>query len=112
MQAETRLQSEIRIAVSKAFGAQVTLFRNQTGAHQTADGAWIRYGVGGPGGADLLGWATVDGVARFVAIEVKSPGGRLRKDQRHFLDTVTAAGGLAGVAHSVDEALAILGYAA
>jgi hypothetical protein len=108
MQQETALQNAIRLAISRTFGAQVTLFRNQVGAHQTADGAWIRYGVGGPGGSDLLGWATIDGVARFLAIEIKVPGQKPRKDQAHFLATVQAAGGIAGCVCSVDEALAIL----
>ena len=108
MQAETALQNEIRLAISKAFSSQVVLFRNQTGRYQTDAGAWVTYGVGGPGASDLLGWATVDGIARFVAIEIKVPGQKPRKDQAHFLQVVQAAGGIAGCATSVDEALAIL----
>ncbi len=108
MQAETALTAAIRLAISRSFGAQVVLFRNQVGKYQTADGNWIAYGVGGGGAADLIGWATVDGIARFVAIEVKVPGQKPRADQAHFLATVTAAGGIAGCACSVDEALAIL----
>jgi hypothetical protein len=108
MQAETALQNAIRLAISRTFGAQVVLFRNQVGKYQTADGNWIAYGVGGGGAADLIGWATVDGRAVFVAIEIKVPGQRPRKDQAHFLATVQAAGGIAGCACSVEEALAIL----
>lgn len=108
MQAETALQNAIRLAVSKAFGAQVVLFRNQAGRYQTDAGAWITYGVGGPGASDLLGWAVVDGRAVFVAIEVKVPGQKPRADQAHFLQVVADAGGIAGCACSVDEALAIL----
>jgi hypothetical protein len=108
MQAETALQNAIRLAISRTFGAQVVLFRNQTGRYQTDAGAWVTYGVGGPGAADLLGWATVDGRALFVAIEVKVPGQKPRASQAHWLSVVQAAGGIAGCATSVDEALAIL----
>lgn len=34
--------------------------------------------------------------------------GRVSHEQRQFLDSVTAAGGVAGVARSVDDALALL----
>jgi hypothetical protein len=106
LQGETSIQNQIRIAIPREFKGSVVMFRNQVGRHETANG-WISYGLG-PGSSDLVGWATIDGIARFVAIEVKPPGGRLRKDQAHFLATVAAAGGIAGVARSVDEALAIL----
>ena len=108
MQAETALQNAIRLAISRTFGARVVLFRNQVGKYEGPNGQWITYGVGGPGASDLLGWATVDGVARFVAIEVKVPGQKPRKDQTHFLQAVQAAGGIAACVTSVDEALAIL----
>jgi len=107
MQAESALQNQIRLAISKEFGPRVTLFRNAVGKHQTDTGAWVAYGLA-PGSPDLVGWATVDGVARFVAIEVKVPGQKPRADQAHFLATVQAAGGIAGCACSVEEALAIL----
>lgn len=68
------------------------------------------------GGADLLGWTTREitaadvgrRVAVFTAIEVKDGTGRLDADQRRFLDTVEAAGGIAGVARSEEDARAIV----
>lgn len=72
--------------------------------------------AGVPGMSDLGGWKTVtitpgmvgQRVAVYVAIEVKAERGRLRPDQVTFLDTVRAAGGIAGVARSEAEAAAIL----
>ena len=48
-------------------------------------------------------------VAVFTSIEVKAASGRLRPEQRQWLDAVQAAGGIGGVARSVDDARALLG---
>ena len=69
------------------------------------------------GSADLIGWRTVtvtpemvgQQVAVFTSIEVKAASGRLRPEQRQWLDAVQAAGGIGGVARSVDDARALLG---
>lgn len=73
----------------------VRLWRNQVGR------AWFpgrkisyAFGVGGPGGADLLG--IVHGT--FCAIEVKRQGARLRREQADFLREVVALGGMGLVA--------------
>lgn len=47
-------------------------------------------------------------VAVFASIEVKTPTGRLRPEQQQWLDAVQAAGGIAGVARSVEDALRIV----
>ena len=60
------------------------------------------------GSSDLIGYRQVDGFAQFVALEVKSATGRATKEQVQFLDHIQAAGGLAGIARSVDDAAAIL----
>lgn len=69
------------------------------------------------GQSDLLGWRSIiitpdmvgSRVAVFLAIECKrTEGGRTSKDQRHFIDAVIAAGGIAGVANSSQEATRIL----
>jgi hypothetical protein len=60
------------------------------------------------GSSDLIGYRQVDGVAQFVALEVKSATGRATKEQSQFIDHIQAAGGLAGIARSVDDAAAIL----
>ena len=60
------------------------------------------------GSSDLIGYRQVDGIAQFVALEVKSATGRPTAQQVQFLDHIQAAGGLAGIARSVDDAAAIL----
>lgn len=67
-----------------------TVFRNHVGGFYAKDGSFHRTGLC-KGSADLIGWMK-DG--RFLAIEVKKPGGRLRKEQRTFLDAARKAGGV------------------
>jgi dihydroxyacid dehydratase/phosphogluconate dehydratase len=50
-------------------------------------------------------------VAVFTSIEVKSATGRLRPEQRQWLEAVQAAGGIAGVARSVEDAARLTGDA-
>ena len=61
------------------------------------------------GSSDLIGYRQVDGVAQFVALEVKSPTGRATAQQVQFLEHISGAGGCAGVVRSVDDAAALLG---
>lgn len=62
----------------------------------------------GPGSSDLH--AIVGGVA--VWIETKRPkGGRLSKEQIDFIDSVRRAGGVAGVAKSIEETAELLAEA-
>ena len=112
---ESAVLARVRLALSRA---GVTMFRNNSGL------AWygpnrdqpVRYGLC-EGGSDLVGWTPVkitldmvgNTVAVFSAVEVKRPkGGRVTKEQQHFINVVNAAGGLAGVAKSEEEAVAII----
>lgn len=99
---ESQILSDIMLAIGAMPG--VRIFRNNLGVARYADGASVRYGVGGPGGADLIGWC--DG--RFLAIEVKTPGGRVAPAQHRFLDAVTSSGGVAGICRSAGDALALI----
>jgi dihydroxyacid dehydratase/phosphogluconate dehydratase len=47
-------------------------------------------------------------LAIFTSIEVKTPTGRVRPEQQAWLETVQQAGGVAGVARSIDDAVRIL----
>ena len=60
------------------------------------------------GSSDLIGYRRVDGVAQFVAMEVKSATGRPTAQQTQFLNHITGAGGCAGIVRSVDDALTVL----
>lgn len=104
---ETEAQHKILLALS----GSAVLFRNNVGALKADDGRFVRFGVGGPGGSDLIGWRTVGGVAVFSAIEVKGRDGRLSPQQAHFLDAVRMAGGFAGMARDEAEAKRIIGLA-
>lgn len=105
---EQRIQQEIRIACSNG---NTRLFRNNTGTLKDANGRPVQFGLC-KGSADLIGWRTVtitpemvgQQVAVFTSIEVKTATGRLRPEQQQWLDAVQAAGGVAGVARSVEDA--------
>ena len=60
------------------------------------------------GMSDIMG-ILKDG--RTLAIEVKSRTGRMRPGQEEFLASIRAAGGVAGVCRSVDDAVRLLGDA-
>ena len=76
----------------------------------------MQFGVGNPGGSDLIGYRRVrvtaemvgQEIAQFAAVEVKTPRGRVRPEQQQFIDHIVSAGGIAGIARSVDEAKDIL----
>lgn len=111
---ETRLQNEIRLGISSRCDDVVT-FRNHAGALRDQRGKMVTFGLS-PGSPDLVGWKTVEvtenmvgqRLAVFIGIEVKMPGEKPRDDQAHWLEQLAAAGGVAGVATSVDEAIDIL----
>ena len=113
MASEQHIQQHIRLTCSKG---STRLFRNNVGRlPDPRSGRWVEFGVGGKGAGDLLGWRTVtitpdmvgQQVAVFTSIEVKTPTGRIRPEQQQWLDAVQAAGGIAGVARSVEDALRI-----
>lgn len=98
---EADLYGPILLALSRA-GARV--FRNNVGLARYR-GHTVRYGLA-TGSSDLIGW-TPDG--RFLALEVKTPRGRLTAEQSAFLDAVARAGGVAACVRSPEEALAAIG---
>jgi hypothetical protein len=73
--------------------------------------------IGKVGVSDIVGWASwdkgrgSDGIARFLAIEVKARGGRLTPEQDAFLASVHRAGGIAVLAYSVADVASALGLA-
>jgi hypothetical protein len=110
---EQQIQQQIRLACSSG---STRLFRNNTGTLCDANGRPVQFGLA-KGSADLIGWTTRtitpdmvgQTVAVFTSIEVKSQSGRLRPEQRQWLEAVQAAGGIAGMARSVEDARALLG---
>lgn len=110
-------EAEVSPQVAQALQAYgVRLFRNNIGCAKFGR-HWVRYGVGGKGGADHIGYLPVrvtpemvgHYVAVFVAPEVKRPkGGVYSKEQIIFRDGVKAAGGIAGFTHSWEEGRALV----
>lgn len=88
-----------------ALSDSCVIFRINVGGAYTEDGRFFSTGVP-KGFSDLFGLRKSDG--RAVFIEVKRPGGKVRPDQSTFLDAMRRQGALAGVAHSVEEALDIV----
>jgi hypothetical protein len=109
---EQQTQQEIRLKLSR--GA-TRLWRNNTGTLLDRNGRPVQFGLC-KGSRDLIGLRSVtigpehvgQRFAVFAAVEVKAPRGRLTAEQEAFLAMVQEMGGLAGVARSVDEAVAIL----
>ena len=106
VQKETRLQNEIRLAISEKI-PQCVMFRNSVGSFKTADGTWVTAGLPA-GSSDLIGILKRKGVGVFVAMEIKLPGQKPRPDQLAFLNRVRDLGGIAGYVTSVEEALELL----
>ena len=110
---ERRIQSEIQLAAC-AGGGPARLWRNNVGALRDANGQLVRYGLC-PGSSDLIGFRTIvitpemvgRRIAVFAAVEVKDRA-KPTDQQAAFINLVQQAGGLAGVARSVPDALSIL----
>lgn len=108
---EQRIQNDIRLALGSG---PARLFRNNTGALKDSTGRLVRYGLC-QGSSDLIGLRTRvitetdlgHRFAQFVAIEVKDRA-KPTAEQEAFIQMVLQAGGLAGVARSIDDARAIL----
>ena len=115
MNPETAIQHRIMLALS---GAGCTIWRNEVAGawvghqiHKDRDqitltnSRMVVFGVGGKGGSDLIG-VTPDG--HFLAVEVKTPKGKPTKEQVTFIEAVKKAGGVAGIARSPEDALALI----
>lgn len=112
--AETKIQQEIRLGLGTR--DDVRLFRNQVG--QLPDprtGRPVQFGLA-KGSADLVGWKTVevtpdmigDRIAVFTSLEIKTPKGRPTATQQAWMRAVENAGGIAGIARSVEDATDII----
>ena len=117
-------ETELQALILRAAGSKrhVRLFRNQVGEGYVgkalrdpegvflSDARHVRMGLF-PGSGDLIGWRTVTitpdmvgrCIAQFLSIEVKTPTGKLRPDQRNWADQISAAGGLAIIARSTSD---------
>lgn len=108
---ELAVQNAIRLDLGHG---PARLWRNNTGALKDQTGRLVRFGLC-PGSSDIIGLRQItitpemvgQTLAVFTAIEVKDSG-RPTPQQQAFLTMVQQAGGLAGIARSVDDARSIL----
>ncbi len=96
---ETGLMRQIRKALNDTH--RVRVVRNSVGFDEIRG---LRYGLG-IGSADLVG---ILRSGRVFVIEVKTPRGRTRPEQRTWAAAIRRWGGFAAFARSIDEALAAL----
>ena len=106
-------ESEIQNQIKKILHQLgFTMFRNNVGAWRNPRGHWIRYGLGGPGGSDLIGWRPImitpdmvgSKIAQFVAIETKRPSkSKVTDQQSHFIHVVKECGGIGIIASSIAD---------
>lgn len=76
----------------------IKAWRNNTGALKDQRGRLVRYGL--KGSADIIG-ILPDG--RFLSVECKRPGGRIRPEQKDFMEMIIKNKGVACIVHSCDE---------
>jgi hypothetical protein len=124
---EKELLADVRLALGSM--AYCRVFRNNIGVgHQgrvlsrtsgqvVLGGArQVRYGLF-PGSGDLIGWKSVvitpemvgQRFAQFASVETKAERGAVREDQETWIRAVRSAGGLAGIARSVQDAVDLIG---
>lgn len=96
---EGQLQDAIRLALGTTTG--LVLWRNNCGVLPMPDGKRIRFGVGNPGGADLIGCYC----GRFLAVEIKTATGKQTEEQRTFQRCVERNGGIYLMPRSVQDAV-------
>ena len=100
-ESEHSIQNSIRLALSERGYA---VFRANVGKVRMDNGRWFDTGLP-KGFSDLF--AVRAGQIYFI--EVKRPGGRIRPEQVHFLDTMRQRYGCpGGIAYSVEDALKIV----
>lgn len=97
---ETNIQNLIRVELCKK---GCLIFRCNTGNFYTKYGQEIK--IGQKGHSDLYG-VRDDGKAIFL--EVKTPIGKAREEQKKFIQAVKNKGALAGFARSVEDAMNIV----
>lgn len=108
---ESDIQRQIMIATS----AEVDWFRNNVGCYDAnplcphcrqrrapdQPPRWVHYGVGGEGGADLIGVLRGSGI--ILSAEIKTATGRAREAQLVFARRIAADGGISVVARTISD---------
>lgn len=98
-------ESDVQNSIRLALNPYAVIFRTNVGKVKTVDGRWFDTGLP-KGHTDLAGFRKSDGKA--IYLEIKNEKGRLRDDQKHFLNTMKQYPVIAGVARSPEEAIKIV----
>src|SRR5690625_506624 len=98
-------ESDMQNAIRLALNPYAVVFRANVGKVRLADGRWFDTGLP-KGHPDLYGFRKSDG--KTIYIEVKTKTGKLRKEQKHFIETVKKYGVIAGVARSPEDAIKLV----
>lgn len=88
----------MRLCMVAAAECGAIVWRNNVGVLEDSRGKPVRYGLCN-GSSDLIGIFK----GRFLAVEIKRPGERMRPEQELFIDVVRREGGIAFVATSPEE---------
>lgn len=80
------------------------IWRQNVGTLKNAAGIPIKFGLC-VGSSDLIGLTPT---GKFLAVEIKTPTGKATTEQLRFIEAVRSRGGIAGIARSPAEALALL----
>ncbi|KXY09159.1 hypothetical protein AT267_06445 [Bacillus cereus] len=96
---------DVQNAIRLALNPYAIVFRANVGTFKTADGRTVSTGLP-KGFSDLFGYRKSDGKMFFI--EVKNEKGRLRPDQKHFIETMHKNGAIAGVARSPEDAIELI----
>ena len=98
-------ESDIQNSIRLALNPYAVIFRGNVGKVRLPDGRWFDTGL--PNGfSDLFGFRKSDG--KMIFIEVKTPKGRLREKQKHFLNTMQKYPVICGVCRSAEDAIKLV----
>lgn len=98
-------ESDVQNSIRLALNPYAIIFRANVGTVRTADGRYFNTGLP-KGYSDLSGFRKSDG--KMIFLEVKNEKGKLRKEQKHFLNTMQQYPVICGVARSPEEAIKIV----
>lgn len=98
-------ESDVQNSIRLALNPYAVIFRTNVGKVKTVDGRWFDTGLP-KGHTDLAGFRKSDGKA--IYLEIKNEKGRLRDDQKHFINTMQHYPVICGVARSPEEAIKIV----
>lgn len=123
---ENKVQAEIMLAIGALPGVRVfrntvgegwqgKMVENKGGFVVLKNARYVTFGLC-PGSADLIGWRSIEvlpshvgrRLALFLSPEVKTVTGPTRDLQTKFLAAVNAAGGLAGIVRSPENAVRLV----